>query len=150
MQVRVLTDAPASVRTGALVLPIFSGSDLSGVAKTTDDALGGAIADVLSSGEISAKPFELSLVHAKGQNYSRVLLVGLGEQEKFEPSVLARYAGAAVRYLGKRKVRDIAFVLPERRQRQRNGGCVVHRRRRADRHDRYDDLSKRAGPRDRH
>ncbi|MBV8727604.1 MAG: leucyl aminopeptidase [Candidatus Eremiobacteraeota bacterium] len=113
MQVRVLTDAPASVRAGALVLPVFAGADLSGVAKTLDGALSGAIADVLSSGEISGKPFELAFVHAKGQSYSRVLLVGLGEQEKFEPYLLARYAGAAVRYLGKRKVTDIAFVLPE-------------------------------------
>ncbi|MBV9149693.1 MAG: leucyl aminopeptidase [Candidatus Eremiobacteraeota bacterium] len=113
MQVRVLADAPASVRAGALALPIFAGGDLSSVAKTIDDALGGAVAEVLSSGEISGKPFELALVHAKGQPYSRVLLVGLGEKEKFEPYLLARYAGAAVRYLGKRKVTNIAFVLPE-------------------------------------
>ncbi|MBV9276806.1 MAG: hypothetical protein JOZ97_01070, partial [Candidatus Eremiobacteraeota bacterium] len=113
MQVRVLTDAPASVRAGALVLPVFAGSDLGGAAKSIDGALSGALADVISSGEISGKAFELSLVHAKGQSYSRVLLVGLGEQEKFEPYLLARYAGAAVRYLGKRKINDIAFVLPE-------------------------------------
>jgi len=113
MQVRVLTDAPASVRAGALVLPVFAGSDLTNSAKTIDSALDGAVADVLGSGEISGKPFELSLVHAKGQSYSRVLLVGLGDPEKFEPYLLARYAGAAVRYLGRRKVTDIAFVLPE-------------------------------------
>jgi len=113
MQVRVLTDAPASVRAGALVVPVFAGAPLAGVAKTVDDALGGAISDVVGSGEISGKPFELALVHAKDSSFKKVLVVGLGEQEKFEPHLLARYAGAAVRYVGKRKVTDIAFALPE-------------------------------------
>ncbi|MDP9016783.1 MAG: aminopeptidase, partial [Candidatus Eremiobacteraeota bacterium] len=113
MQVRIVTDAPGSVRAGALVVPVFSGESLQGVAKTIDAELGGALSDVSGTGEHKGKLAELSLVHAKDKSYKRVLLVGLGEKAKFEPYLLARYAGAAVRYLGKRGFTDVAFALPE-------------------------------------
>ncbi|HET9029335.1 MAG TPA: M17 family peptidase N-terminal domain-containing protein, partial [Candidatus Aquilonibacter sp.] len=118
MQVRIAHDAPAAARTGALVVPIFSGSELSGAAKSVDDALGGAIADVLSSGEIKGKLAEIAFIHAKDQPFHRVLVVGLGDAAKFEPHMLARYAGTAVRYLGRRKVTEIAIALPEQAKSQ--------------------------------
>ena len=111
MQVRIAADAPGSVRAQALVLPVFSTS-LEGAAKTIDGDLNGELEEILSSGEIKGKLTEISLVHAYGKPYKRVLLIGLGEADKFEPWMLARYAGAAVRYLGRRNVRDVAFVLP--------------------------------------
>ena len=113
MQVHVSNDAAASVATGALVVPLFAGGAVDGVAAEVDRALGGAIADVIASGEITGKPNETSLVHAKDAPFKRVLIVGLGEREKFTPSALAKYAGTAVRYLGKRTVKSIAIVLPD-------------------------------------
>lgn len=112
MQVRIVTDVPAAGALGALVVPVFSGASLDGTAKAVDGEAGGALSEVLASGEIKGKLCELSLVHALGKAYKRVLLVGLGEADKFEPWMLARYAGAAVRYLGRRNVRDVAFALP--------------------------------------
>jgi leucyl aminopeptidase len=112
MQVRIVTDAPGSIRAGALVLPVFVGSALEGAAQSIDGELGGALADVLSSGEIKGKLCETALVHAHGKGFGRVLLIGLGEASKFEPWMLARYAGAAVRYLGRRNIREVAFALP--------------------------------------
>jgi leucyl aminopeptidase len=112
MQVRIAQDAPDGVRTGALVVPVFAGGELSGAAKAVDAALGGALDDVLQSGEIKGKLAEVALVHAKDHPFRRVLLVGLGDAEKFEESLLARYAGAAVRYLGRRNVTEIAIALP--------------------------------------
>jgi leucyl aminopeptidase len=113
MQVRIVTDAPTAGGVGALVVPVFSGSSLEGAAKTADSELNGAIGEVLSSGEIKGKLCELSLVHAHDKPYKRVLVIGLGEANKFEPWMLARYAGTAVRYLGRKNVRDIALALPE-------------------------------------
>lgn len=112
MQVRIAQDAPTAARAGALVVPVFSDGELTGTAKAVDAALGGAIADIFSSGEIKGKLNELALVHAKGQPFQRVLVVGLGETAKYEPQFLARYAGAAVRYLGRRNVTDVAIALP--------------------------------------
>lgn len=113
MQVRLVTDAPAAGSVGALVVPVFSGAPLTGVAQTIDAELKGTLAEVLASGEIKGKLCESSLVHAHEKSYKRVLIIGLGEAAKFEPWMLARYAGSAVRYLGRKNVRDVAFVLPE-------------------------------------
>ena len=113
MQVRIAQDAPAAVRAGALVVPVFSDGELTGAAKAVDSALGGAIADVLTSGEIKGKANELAFIHAKDQPFHRVLVVGLGESGKFEPQALARYAGAAVRNLGRRGITDVAIALPQ-------------------------------------
>ncbi len=113
MQVRIAHDAPAAVRSGALVVPVFSGSELAGPAKAVDAALNGAIADVISSGEMKGKLAEIAFIHAKDQPFHRVLVVGLGDADKFEPYMLARYAGTAVRYLGRRKITEIAIALPE-------------------------------------
>lgn len=113
MQVRIVADAPAAGGVGALVLPVFSGAPVQGVAETIDAELNGAVAEVLSSGEIKGKLCELSLVHAHERPYKRVLIVGLGEANTFEPWMLARYAGSAVRYLGRKNVREVAFALPQ-------------------------------------
>ena len=112
MQVRIAQDAPAAARTGALVVPVFIDGELSGAAKAVDAALGGAIADVLASGEIKGKLNEVALLHAKDHPFHRVLVVGLGDSTKFEPQFLAKYAGTAVRYLGRRNVSDVALALP--------------------------------------
>jgi leucyl aminopeptidase len=112
MQIRIAQDAPIGVRTAALVVPVFSDGELTGAAKDVDTALDGAIADVLQSGEIKGKLAELVLLHAKDKPFHRVLVVGLGEHGKFEPQMLARYAGAALRYLGRRNVSEVAIALP--------------------------------------
>jgi leucyl aminopeptidase len=112
MQVRISTDAATKQTAGALVVPVFADGKLDGAAHDADAALGGAIADVLASAEITGKPNEVSLVHAKDHPFKRVLVVGLGDRAKFTPSALAKFAGTAVRYLGKRNVTSIAFALP--------------------------------------
>src|SRR5947209_13839094 len=112
MQVHVSNDAPTSVATGALVVPVFAGGAVDGVAAEVDKLLGGAIADILAGGEISGKANETSLVHAKDAPFKRVLVVGLGDRATFNASALAKYAGTAVRYLGKRGVASIAIALP--------------------------------------
>jgi leucyl aminopeptidase len=112
MQVRPSTDATTSAHAGALVVPVFTDGRLDGAAAEADAALGGAIASVLAAGEISGKLNEHSLVHASDKSFGRVLAVGLGDRAKFTPSVLNKYAGTAVRYLGKRNVKTIAIALP--------------------------------------
>lgn len=112
MQVRLSHDAPLSARAGSLVIPFFSDKALEGSAKEIDTALGGVIADAVAAGEVRGRLGDHVLVYAKDQPYRRVLAIGLGEQSKFEPYFLARYAGTAVRYLGRRKVEEIAVLMP--------------------------------------
>jgi leucyl aminopeptidase len=112
MQLRIASGPLASIEAQALVVPVWTGRSLDGVAEAIDAELGGALADILASGEIEGKANEAALLHAKDRPYKRVLAVGLGDREKFSLKLLARYAGTAVRYLGKRGVRSIAFALP--------------------------------------
>jgi|SRR5579883_1859698 len=112
MQVYTTADEPIAVSAGALVVPFFAGAPLEGVAKEIDTQLDGVIADAIASGEVRGKLGEHVLVYAKGRPFRRVLAVGLGEPGSFEPYFLARYAGAAVRYLGRRNVDKIAVALP--------------------------------------
>jgi leucyl aminopeptidase len=112
MQVRLIHDAPSSVRAGALVVPFFSDSGLEAAAQAVDAELGGVIADALSAGEVRGRLGDHVLVYAKGKPYRRILAVGLGERSSFEPHLLARYAGIAVRYLGRRNIEEIAIALP--------------------------------------
>jgi len=111
MHIHVSSGAPATLSAGALVVPVFSDGRLDGAAEAADAVLGGAIADVLASGEIAGKEGEIALLHAASLGTKRVLVVGMGKRD-FEPAALARYAGTAVRYLGKRKITSIAFALP--------------------------------------
>jgi len=113
MQVRLINDAPLALSAGALVVPFFSQSDLDGVAKDIDAKIGGVIAEALRTGEIRGRLAEHVLIYAQGEPYRRVLAIGLGERGTFEPYLLARYAGTAVRYLGRRNVEEIAIALPE-------------------------------------
>ncbi len=126
MQIRIAQDAPLDVRTGALVVPIFSGEALAGAAREADAALGGALAAALEAGELKGKFGETLLVHAHDRPFRRVLAIGLGEAAKFEPSMLARYAGIAVRSLGRRNVAEIAIALPDQaRGRETECGSFV-------------------------
>ena len=113
MQVHVSNDAVASVATGALVVPVFAGSAVDGVAAELDKSLGGAIADVIASGELNGKAHDTALLHFKDKPFTRVLIVGLGDRAKFTVSALSKYAGTAVRHLGKRGVTQVAITLPE-------------------------------------
>ena len=81
---------------------------------TADKAVQQAAADVLSAGDVSGKNFELTWLHKPaGVKAKRLLLLGGGKAEKFSSSDLRKLAGAAVRALKPRKLRSLAFVLPD-------------------------------------
>jgi leucyl aminopeptidase len=112
MQVRLIADEPAGVSTGALVVPFFADAPLEDVTKEVDAVVGGVIADALASGEVRGKPGDHVLAYATDRPFRRVLAISLGDRASFQPYVLARYAGSAVRYLGRRNVEKIAIALP--------------------------------------
>ena len=82
-----------------------------------------------------------SSAYAKDRPYRRVLAVSLGERATFEPYLLARYAGSAVRYLGTAQRREDRHRAAAAGQGTRSDLRVVRRRRRDHRHVRHDDLS---------
>jgi leucyl aminopeptidase len=80
----------------------------------SDAAVREAAKDVISSGEVTGKTFETTLLHRPaGLKAKRLLLVGGGKAKTFSAAELRKLAGAAVRTLKGKSIRSFAFALPE-------------------------------------
>ncbi len=108
--------SPADVQTECLVVVALDHGDNNKPAaklETTDPALQQAAADVLATGDITGKIFEITLVHKPTRlKAKRLLVVGGGRAKNFSPYELRRVAGAAVRSLKARSLRNFACVAP--------------------------------------
>ena len=81
--------------------------------ESSDTAVLEAAAAVVTSGEITGKMFETTLVHAPAKlKAKRLLLVGGGKAKTFSNVDLRRVAGAAARTLKGKNIRSFAFVAP--------------------------------------
>ena len=80
----------------------------------SDKAVVQAASSLVLAGDITAKNFETTWLHAPaGLKAKRLLLVGGGKVKSFGASELRKVAGAAVRALKPRNLRSLAFVLPD-------------------------------------
>jgi leucyl aminopeptidase len=81
--------------------------------ETADGAVASVASDLLASGEVTCKPFEINLLHKPaGLKAKRLLLVSGGLAGKFKSYDLRRIAGTAVRALKSRGIRSFAFIAP--------------------------------------
>lgn len=84
---------------------------LSRAARAVDDAIDGLLQDLFSSGEFKGEVGELTTVHTMGKlTTRRVVLVGLGKQEKLQPLTIQRACGAAARHLQQTGAHTIALA----------------------------------------
>src|SRR4029077_10299443 len=115
MQISLETRPFATLETEALVCYVFEDVDpVQGRIAEIDKPTDGLLGKLASSGELTGKALEMTLVHAPhGLKAARVLLVGAGKREKFDTAVLRKIAGAALRYLKSRSVKRFTFVLRE-------------------------------------
>jgi len=115
MQITLETKPFATLETDALVSYAFEDADpVQGRIAEIDQFTDGLLRKLATSGELTGKPLEMTLVHApRGLKAARLLLVGAGKREKFDPAVLRRIAGGALRHLKSRSVKQFAFVLRE-------------------------------------
>ena len=107
---------PAEIETECLaVVALDHGSkDKPDVMAATGDAtVKEAAADVITSGEVTGKTFEASLLHRPAKlKAKRLLLMGGGKAKDFSSSDLRKLAGAAVRFLKPKGIRSFAFLVP--------------------------------------
>ena len=90
------------VQTDALVVPVFEG--------VKEDRFGSS--DFFDTGEVTGKVGELTLIHnPKGAAAKRVLLIGAGKPDKFDPNIARKLAGISVRFLKQKSVKKVAFYL---------------------------------------
>src|ERR1700737_407028 len=115
MQITLESKPFAAIETDALVSYVFEEADpIQGRVLELDQFTDGLLSRLANSGELTGKPLEMTLVHApRGFKAARLLLVGAGKRDRFDSAVLRRIAGAALRYLKSRSVKQCAFLVRE-------------------------------------
>jgi leucyl aminopeptidase len=117
MNTNLSSSVPSQLETDCLVVVLLDRGEKDKPAATvesSDTAVREASKDVISSGEVTAKMFETTLLHRPaGLQAKRLLLVGGGNAKTFSAADLRKLAGAAVRTLKGKSIRSFAFALPE-------------------------------------
>jgi leucyl aminopeptidase len=115
MQITLETRPYAALETEALVSYVFEETDpIQGRISEFDQAANGLLRNLARSGELTGKTLEMTLIHAPaGLKAKRLLLVGAGKREQFNGATLRKIAGAALRYLKARSVKQLAFLVRE-------------------------------------
>src|SRR5580700_7561406 len=115
MQISLEAKPYAALETEALVSYVFEETDpVQGRISELDQAANGLLRNLAKSGELTGKTLEMTLIHAAaGLKASRLLLVGAGKREQFNSAALRKIAGAALRYLKARSVKQLAFLVRE-------------------------------------
>jgi leucyl aminopeptidase len=112
MQITIESKPYASLVTEAIVTPVFEADDpIEGRVAELDQLLGGLLKKLAASGELTGKNLEFTLLHAPGGlKAARLLLVGAGKREQFSGATLRKIAGAALRSLKGKCVKNFAFL----------------------------------------
>jgi leucyl aminopeptidase len=115
MQITLETKPFAAIETEALVTYVFEESDpLQGRIAELDKLARGLLGKLSKSGELTGKNLEMTMIHAPaGLQAARLLLVGAGKREQFTGAVLRKVAGAALRYVKSRSIKQFAFLVRE-------------------------------------
>jgi leucyl aminopeptidase len=122
MNTNLSSSVPSQLETECLVVVVLDRSEKDRGEKdkpaasleSSDAAVREAAKDVISSGEVTGKTFETTLLHRPaGLKAKRLLLVGGGKARTFSAAELRKLAGTAVRTLKSKSIRSFAFVVPE-------------------------------------
>jgi len=122
MNTKLSSSAPSQLESDCLVVVVLDRNEKDRTEKDktapsvecADAAVREAAKDVISSGEVTGKSFETTLLHhPSGLKAKRLLLVGGGKARSFSAAELRMLAGAAVRTLKSKSIRSFAFALPE-------------------------------------
>ena len=122
MNIKLATATASQIETECLVVAVVDIAEKNGNGAhekpnpkilTDDAAVTAAAADLLTSGEVTAKPLEITLLHnPPGLKAKRLLLIGGGKAKGFSASELRKIAGAAVRTVKGKDLKSFAIVAP--------------------------------------
>ncbi len=119
MKTNLSSTTPSQLETDCLVVVVLDHSEKENVQKDKtlpsvecdDAAVREAAKDVISSGEVTGKSFETTLLHKPaGLKAKRLLLIGGGKAKNFSATELRKLAGTAVRTLKGKSIRSFAFA----------------------------------------
>ena len=112
MDVNVKQGKLLETEADTLVVSLFKDSDLAGAAGAVDEALEGALRDLLSEGDFNGEAGELVVLYPRGaMSAKRVIVVGLGERDKLDLEVVRKASAAAVKRARKLNGKHVATVV---------------------------------------
>jgi len=107
-------DTPASVASDCIVVGAFADNSLTAAAQAIDTASGGKLAALVERGDVSGKTGKTALLHdLPGVAAPRVLVIGLGDKDKFGTAQYIKAVGDAARTLKAGPVATAVFTLSE-------------------------------------
>jgi leucyl aminopeptidase len=98
MEVQIIQGSIQEQTTDTIIVNLFEGVTVpSGATGAVDKALNGAISELIANGDISGKAGEVGVLYPRGLIAAkRVLIVGLGKQDKFDLEGVRQAAATAV------------------------------------------------------
>ena len=97
--------------TPCLLVPVWSDAPLSGLAAELDGALDGLISDITDNDGFKAKSGETRTLYTPGRAASRVILFGLGKEDKFTGARMRTAIAKAAKAARGLKKTEIAVAL---------------------------------------
>ena len=113
MNVQVVQGSIQSFAADTIIVNLFSDvTHPSGATGAVDAALNGAIQELIANGDASGKSGEIVTLYPRGAMPARrVLVVGLGDREKFDLETARRAAGQAFKKARAAKAEHVATIV---------------------------------------
>jgi leucyl aminopeptidase len=112
MEIKVIVDDITKIKADAIIVNFFEGTEsLDGDIAVVDKALGGAVSQLISQGEIKGKLNEITLVHSLGKlPAARVAVAGLGKQAELSTNKVRGAVAETCRWLRQKSIANIATI----------------------------------------
>src|SRR5260370_8437505 len=127
MQITLQTQPFVALDTESLVSYGLEQTDpAQGRIAEIDQSAAGLLRKLAKSGELTGKMLEFTLLHAPaGLKAARLLLVGAGKREQWNSATIRKIAGAALRYLKARSVKNLALLVREGHATEENPQAIA-------------------------
>jgi leucyl aminopeptidase len=112
MQIKVQSGDISAFNAEAIVVNLFEGvTTPGGGTGAVDAAMGGAISDLIASGDIRGKQGEFTLVHSLGRLPSpRVVVAGLGKSQELSIDKVRSLSGDLARFVRRQRIKNAAVI----------------------------------------
>jgi leucyl aminopeptidase len=112
MEIEAIVDDIVRVKAGAIIVDYFEGLEHpDGDTATVDEALGGAISQLIKQGDIKGKLNEITLLHSLGKlPATRIVVTGLGKKQELSINKIRGAVAETCRWLRQKGVDSVATV----------------------------------------
>jgi leucyl aminopeptidase len=112
MDVKVIPGAIQESDADAIVVGLFEDAQPTGAIQAVDQALRGAVRDLIDGGDFNGKADQVAVLYPRGAIPARrVILVGLGPRDDFDLDALRRAVARALQKARDLKARRVAVTL---------------------------------------